>query len=247
MRIRHVSTALGALVSLGIAGAAAFAFQSQPDAVIIACINQQNGSTRIVASSSACRVSEVPVTWNVVGPQGPKGDKGDAGAQGAAGPQGPAGPQGAQGVPGTAGPQGEPGAAGPGSRLVFTKRWNDPFSHYCCSWSTAPESTVVATTSSRTLLVHMELNLDGGSHATCRPVVDGVWAGQYSGQTDSSFWTEGMTAVGCCGGGIRRYVSSKIYEVPPGEHTFAVQCKTDGGSLRIRSEAFSSWYALELQ
>jgi len=98
----------------------------------------------------------------------------------------------------------------------------------------------------------MNLSLTGGSHGTCRPTVDGVWAGDYSGQTKSAtdpFWTEGLVAVGCCGGGFRGWTTSKVYtNIPPGTHAFAIECATDGGRMLVNSspEVFSTWSVIEL-
>jgi hypothetical protein len=86
---------------------------------IQACRNTSNGELRQVSSPEDCRNSEVPVVWNIVGPQGPPGPQGvpgpqgPAGPQGVPGPQGPAGPQGVPGPQGPAGPQGVPGPQGP--------------------------------------------------------------------------------------------------------------------------------------
>src|SRR5262245_20049454 len=51
--------------------------------VVYACVNANNGNTRIVSAAEACRNPEYKTQWNAAGPQGPQG------------PQGPAGPQGA--------------------------------------------------------------------------------------------------------------------------------------------------------
>ena len=61
--------------------------------VITACVNNQNGNTRIVSSSADCRNSEHSIQWNTQGEAGPQGP---AGLVGPIGPQGPAGVSGYQ-------------------------------------------------------------------------------------------------------------------------------------------------------
>jgi hypothetical protein len=57
--------------------------------VIQACQQKSSGMLRIVGAAADCNVhSEIPISWNSVGPAGP------AGAPGPAGPQGPAGARG---------------------------------------------------------------------------------------------------------------------------------------------------------
>ncbi len=48
---------------------------------IYACYQKNDGQLRIVSNPRACRPSEIPISWNKIGPQGP---------QGPAGPEGPA-------------------------------------------------------------------------------------------------------------------------------------------------------------
>jgi len=76
--------------------------KSQPPAppapdgnVLNGCYQKINGQLRIVSNPGQCNPSELPVSWNIVGPQGPAGPQGPTGAQG---PEGPAGPQGPSGV-----------------------------------------------------------------------------------------------------------------------------------------------------
>ena len=92
------------VVALALAPRAADAQQ------IFACVNNSDGTTRIVAQNVTCRNNERLLAWNIVGPQGPMGS---AGPTGATGPQGPAGPAGAQGPTGPQGPMGATGATGP--------------------------------------------------------------------------------------------------------------------------------------
>ena len=56
--------------------------------------------------------SEMPISWNAVGPQGATGPQGAAGPQGATGLPGAVGPQGAVGSQGAVGPQGASGPRG---------------------------------------------------------------------------------------------------------------------------------------
>jgi hypothetical protein len=58
-----------------------------------ACVNQSNGTVKIVAADERCGRRETRVVWNVAGPQGPEG---------ARGPEGPQGPQGLPGADGGA-------------------------------------------------------------------------------------------------------------------------------------------------
>jgi len=92
------------LIVAGLTGGAVFG------QVIQACQDKQNGNLREVTSSAECRISENPVSWNIVGPVGPQGATGVTGASGAPGPQGP---QGATGATGASGPAGVAGAVGP--------------------------------------------------------------------------------------------------------------------------------------
>src|SRR5918999_6477606 len=47
-----------------------------------ACVNQSNGTIRIVAANGSCRAHENALDWNITGPQGPAGPRGPAGPQG---------------------------------------------------------------------------------------------------------------------------------------------------------------------
>jgi hypothetical protein len=87
-------------------------FTTAEGAVIQACVNQA-GAIRIVADVAACKGSESPLSWNIVGPVGPQGPQGQPGPQGAPGSEGPQGPVGPQGSQGAEGPQGVVGSQGP--------------------------------------------------------------------------------------------------------------------------------------
>lgn len=216
------------VVAAFFAGASAAHAQSNPE-LIYACVQKSSQQVRIVEGAGMCRSTEISLSWNVAGTRGPAGADGD---------QGPAGPAGPEGPPGTA--------------LVFAKRWSDQSNHSCCQWHTAPASEVTASTQGGALLIQMDLSLVNGSHGTCRPLIDGQWAGDFAGEprppNDSPFWTEGLMAVGCCGGGWRRWTSNRVYtQVPAGPHTFAVQCATDGGNMQLSGGPFSSWQVFEIK
>jgi hypothetical protein len=106
LRFAHVAAALAL-------SAPALTAQAQ---VIHACVGK-SGIFRLAASSADCSKSEIPVVWNLAGPQGPAGPQGLPGPQGPQGPQGATGPQGTQGLVGPVGPAGAQGAAGPAGEI----------------------------------------------------------------------------------------------------------------------------------
>src|SRR5262249_831026 len=104
-------------LSVGVA-IVAFALVGVPanaDAQVLACVNNSNGTLKIVSPGTPCPNNSTLVSLNAVGPHrppGPPGPKGDTGATGAAGATGPTGPKGDTGATGATGPQGPPGTAG---------------------------------------------------------------------------------------------------------------------------------------
>jgi hypothetical protein len=66
--------------------------------VLNGCYQKINGQLRIVSNPGQCNPSELPLSWNIVGPQGPAGPQGPEGPQGPMGPAGPQGPAGPSGV-----------------------------------------------------------------------------------------------------------------------------------------------------
>lgn len=93
-------------------------------ATMTACVSNQNGAVRFVASAGSCVAGlETPVPFNTTGPTGATGATGatgpagtGGGATGATGPSGPAGKDGATGSTGATGATGPAGAPG-GSAL----------------------------------------------------------------------------------------------------------------------------------
>ena len=134
----------------------------------------------------------------------------------------------------------------------FQSSWVGGVSITAGAWGTIPASSTAFVTTGKPLLITMNLSLNGGSHAGCRPTIDGNWAGTYSGMTGGGdpFWQEGIIRVGILGPSTwARWTLSKVYAgVPAGFHTFAVQCATDGGTLLTGSSSIgSSWGAIELK
>jgi len=84
-RTKFVALIGGACISFFIAGAATAE-------VINACVNNSDGTTRIVTSGTICKKNERSVYWNQQGPQGERGLQGVAGKDGQPGETGPRGP-----------------------------------------------------------------------------------------------------------------------------------------------------------
>ncbi len=184
----------------------------------------------------------------IPGPQGPTGPAGPAG------PAGPEGPQGPKGDTGATGPEGPAGPAGVGAGLVFNQVWSSVTSVPAFGWNTLPGSSTIGTTQGGPLMISMDVIMRFGSHATCRPTVDGAWAGDYLPEpkyAGDPYWTEGLMAVGVSDPNFKRWVSTRVYlAVPAGPHTFAIQCATDQGTLEVGiggNQGWSHWSAIELK
>lgn len=110
----------GLFVGVAIVAFALVGVPANADAqVIFACVNNANGTIKIVPPGTACPNNSTLVSLNQVGPQGPAGPTGPQGPPGPTGPQGPqglTGATGAQGPQGATGPQGPPG---PASNILF--------------------------------------------------------------------------------------------------------------------------------
>lgn len=80
--------------------------------------------------------------------------------------------------------------------------------------------------------------LNGGSNASCRPTIDGVWAGSFGPLPNPGdpFWQEGLVHTGV--GGWFPWQKTRIYPgIPAGNHTLQVQCATDSGTLGVCNSA----------
>jgi len=138
--------------------------------------------------------------------------------------------------------------------VVFEKSWSSQTSAACCDqWFPVSGSTITATTNGGPLLIQMNVYMAGGSHATCRPTIDGVWAEDFASLPISPtdpYWTEGILGVGITGDAWHAWNKSRIYfNVPAGSHMFRIQCATDEGTLTIGSSptVTSSWSIIELR
>jgi hypothetical protein len=100
------------LASVAATAGLAYAAGDSPS-TINACRTKILGYVRVVTTTAKCRRTELPLSWNTIGPKGDAGPAGPVGPAGPSGPAGPAGPQGPEGSPGGAGPPGPPGPPGP--------------------------------------------------------------------------------------------------------------------------------------
>jgi hypothetical protein len=160
------------------------------------------------------------------GPQGERGPQGDPGTQGEPGPQGPAGLDGSEGPIGPAGPQGPAGPAGATLRAELSWATQFTFTNQL-EWMTLPDSIVTFQSDGGPLLINVDVSIYAPAFQTfsCRPVIDGQWAGNYGGYPYSEKWTEGLNSVD------RTWFSwtkTRVYVgVPAGAHTLSVQCQKD--------------------
>ena len=90
MKARWTRLLIGATVLATLVAAGTVIVLADTGGVIFACVNNVNGSIRIVAQQVSCKPNETAAHWNVIGPQGPAGPQGLAGP---AGPPGQSGPQ----------------------------------------------------------------------------------------------------------------------------------------------------------
>jgi len=219
------------------------------------------GQLRLVTPAEVCRPSERRFLWDLsalvgpkgdrgpAGPAGPKGETGPSGAQGAPGAVGPQGPAGARGLPGekgekgetglegAAGPQGSVGPAGPagaGAGVRAQHTWAATFDiTQQLQWVTIPASSVVFTSEGGALLISMDMALFSLSpqSASCRPMIDGQWAGDFGGYPFFDGWTEGPGYASWW----YPWSKSRLYTgVPAGSHVLTVECKKDGEATALR-------------
>ncbi len=96
-RLAVLRVALIGLLATALGGVLPTHADADAGNVINACFQKNEGQLRYIKSGQACRPSEVPISWNIMGPTGPTGPTG---------PEGPTGPKGDQGVPALTGVSG---------------------------------------------------------------------------------------------------------------------------------------------
>jgi len=79
------------------------------------------------------------------------------------------------------------------------------------------------------LMISVDLSLLGlggaASYFSCRPMIDGQWAGSYGNYPYSAEWTEGLNFTS---GGWRAWAKTRVYRgVPAGAHVLTIECIKD--------------------
>ncbi len=79
--LRHIASAL---LAVAVAFGATLVSHSAEAATIYACVSNLGGNVRVVSSTTTCRATESPLSWNSEGVPGPAGPPGPAGTGGPA-------------------------------------------------------------------------------------------------------------------------------------------------------------------
>jgi hypothetical protein len=127
------------------------------------------------------------------------------------------------------GSQGPVGPAGPSGAAVRAEHsWSIAFTFSNNSeWVAIPASTVPFVSEGGPLVINVDLSVFAAVTQTfsCRPMVDGMWAGQYGGYPYSAKWTEGLNGSTY---GWSQWSKSRLYRgIPAGQHTLTVECLKD--------------------
>ena len=92
-------------------------------------------------------------------------------------------------------------------------------------WQAIPSATVTFTSQGGPLLINLDLSVYSPSspqYFSCRPMVDGQWAGVYGGYPVAPVWTEGVSGPNT---GWFAWRKSRVYTgIPAGNHTLSVEC-----------------------
>jgi hypothetical protein len=94
-------------------------------------------------------------------------------------------------------------------------------------WVLIPDSTVTFMSEGGPLLISIDVSLYAAVAQTfsCRPLVDGEWAGHNGGHPFVSLWTEGLQGTTW---GWVNWTKSRVYKgIPAGGHTLSVECLKD--------------------
>jgi len=95
--------------------------------------------------------------------------------------------------------------------------------------------TLTATTTGGPVRIGISLPLNGGSHSSCRPLVDGIPAGTGDIDNTTYIWEEGLTLTAPgTNGGWTLWNRNRIYTgLSAGSHNFTVACVTDAATVSI--------------
>lgn len=191
------------------------------------------------------------------GVAGPKGDQGVAGVAGPVGPAGATGPKGDVGPAGPVGPAGASvanvtcpsgqylrgfdgsggplcaGAADVAAAPSLVSRLGNVATRigstaYYYEWENTPGMAIPFVSAGGPVHIIPSISLLGGSHSTCRPMIDGLPAGLFDGEDTSHIWQDGLTYAYSR---WQLWNSGRAYpNVPPGRHLVTMQCKEDSTS-----------------
>ena len=82
--------------------------------------------------------------------------------------------------------------------------------------------------------ISIAIPMSGGSHSSCRPLIDGVPAGQGEADDTSYVWQEGLLRTN---DGWGQWERTRMYDnVSAGTHNVTVECVTDSGEVTLGND-----------
>lgn len=86
--------------------------------------------------------------------------------------------------------------------------------------------------------ISLSIPMTNGSHSSCRPLIDGVPAGQSEGDVVGDRWQEGLTRTN---DNWAMWNRTRIYSgISAGTRNLTVECVTDGGTVQLGNGAMTS-------
>jgi len=85
------------------------------------------------------------------------------------------------------------------------------------------------------LEIELSIPMVGGGDSSCRPTIDGAWAGKPEGLPELATWHEGRERTGWnVDKGFRMWKKVRVYNnIPAGPHKLGVQCRTSAGGVSV--------------
>ena len=85
------------------------------------------------------------------------------------------------------------------------------------------------------LEIELSIPLVGGGDSACRPTVDGEWAGSFENLDQEFEWHEGREQTSWSDDdNFRLWKRMRVYyDIPAGDHTLGVQCRTSAGEVAV--------------